>query len=163
MLAPDVPLIFADTVDLDADEVLQPRSTSYENPIEAEWVMNTVKALLEGGVEADEIGIITPYLAQVKRIRQMLETEGLKVEVKSVDGFQGREKEVIVISFVRANIAKEIGFVKDRRRLNVAMTRAKTKLIMIGNRPILEAHDPFDQLFDWLNTQKGAFMRLSND
>ncbi|BDY12443.1 IGHMBP2 family helicase [Hydrogenimonas cancrithermarum] len=163
MFAPDVPLLFADTVDLDADEVLQPRATSYENPVEAEWVMNAVKALLEGGVEADEIGIITPYLAQVKRIRQMLETEGLKVEVKSVDGFQGREKEAIVISFVRANIAKEIGFVKDRRRLNVAMTRAKTKLIMIGNRPTLEAHDPFDRLFDWLKTQKGASIRLFND
>ncbi|WP_456486073.1 IGHMBP2 family helicase [Hydrogenimonas sp.] len=163
ILQPIRPVVFVDTSMLDADETLPPRSTSYENTIEAEWVLQIAKELIKNGIKEEEIGIITPYLSQVKRIRLMLERENIGCEVKSVDGFQGREKEVIIISFVRSNIAKEIGFLKDRRRLNVAMTRAKTKLIMIGNRATLEAHDPFDRLFDWLCTQKGGLIRLFND
>jgi membrane-associated protease RseP (regulator of RpoE activity) len=108
----------------------------------------------------DDIGIITPYLSQVKRTRKLLETKGLGCEVKSVDGFQGREKEVILISFVRSNPAREIGFVKDARRLNVAMTRAKTKLVMIGDRRTLEANAPFDALFGWLASRERALIAL---
>ncbi len=150
LLDPHFPVVFADTSALDADETLPPRSTSYENVMEAEWVVRTTEALLNGGLPEESIGIITPYLSQVKRIRLMLEQQGIGCEVKSVDGFQGREKEVIIISFVRSNVAGEIGFVKDRRRLNVAMTRAKSKLIMIGDRKTLEKNDPFDRLFGWL-------------
>jgi len=89
----------------------------------------------------------------------MLDERGIPCEVKSVDGFQGREKEVILISFVRSNLAREIGFVKDRRRLNVAMTRAKTKLIMIGDMETLKANDPFDRLDEWLR-REGAIVPL---
>ena len=162
LLDPKLPVIFADTSGIDADEWLQERSTSYENPVEAEWILDIVKTLSLGGVSLDEIGIITPYLAQVKRIRQMLETDDLLCEVKSVDGFQGREKEVILISFVRSNLAREIGFVKDRRRLNVAMTRAKTKLIMIGDMETLKANDPFDALYVWLKTE-GLLLPLPSE
>ncbi|WP_201352672.1 IGHMBP2 family helicase [Hydrogenimonas urashimensis] len=152
LLDPEKPVVFGDTSALDADEVLQVRSTSYENPIEAEWIGRIVRSLSEGGVSPEEVGVITPYLAQVKRIRQWMDEEGLACEVKSVDGFQGREKEVILISFVRSNPAKAIGFVKDRRRLNVAMTRAKSKLVMIGDGGTLEPNEPFTELFDWLRT-----------
>jgi predicted DNA helicase len=163
ILEPAQPVIFVDTAGLDANEQLQERSTSYENQIEAEWTVECVKALVESGVEADSIGVITPYLAQVKRIRQMMERENLACEVKSVDGFQGREKEVVVISFVRSNLVREIGFVKDKRRLNVAMTRAKTKLIMTGSLETLKSNAPFDRLFKWLSYQKDALVYLSDD
>ncbi len=156
LLDPKKPVVFADTSEIDADESLQPRSTSFENGAEAELVVQTVESLTECGVPADEIGVITPYLSQVKLIRRMLEKRGVECEVKSVDGFQGREKEVVVISFVRSNLAKEIGFVKDRRRLNVAMTRAKSKLVLIGDSSTLGANEPFDRLFEWLKKQKSA-------
>ncbi len=158
VLQPEKPVVFIDTSNIDADETLRPRSTSYENDLEAAIVTDIVKGLLESGLKSEEIGVITPYLAQVKLIRQKLEADSLGCEVKSVDGFQGREKEVIIISLVRSNIAKEIGFVKDRRRLNVAMTRAKRKLIMVGNRETLEPNDPFSMLFRWLETERGALL-----
>ncbi|WP_456453250.1 IGHMBP2 family helicase [Hydrogenimonas sp.] len=162
VLDPEKPVLFADTSDRDADERLPERSTSYENPFEAEKVAEWAEGLVRCGVNEGDIGVITPYLSQVKRIRKLLEKKGLKIEVKSVDGFQGREKEVILISFVRANLAREIGFVKDRRRLNVAMTRAKTKLMMVGNMKTLAANDPFDRLKKWLE-ENGALMRLPNE
>ncbi len=152
LLLPEHPVVFADTSALEAHEVLPPRSTSYENPMEAVWVKRCVERLIACGVHEASIGVITPYLSQVKRIRKTLEKIAPHVEVKSVDGFQGREKEVILISFVRSNIAKAIGFVKDTRRLNVAMTRARSKLIMIGDVVTLSANDPFDRLFEWLRT-----------
>ena len=162
LLDPDRPVIFADTSGIDADERLPERSTSYENPTEAEWVVRCAEALAEGGLAPDSIGIITPYLSQVKRIRRMLEAKGLKIETKSVDGFQGREKEAILISFVRSNVAGAVGFVKDRRRLNVAMTRAKTKLLMVGNLQTLRTNDPFDLLEEWLK-EREALVSLKKE
>jgi predicted DNA helicase len=156
-LAPQWPVVFLDTVSVTEAEQLAPRSTSYENPYEAEQLVRLVDALLQSGLSAESIGVITPYLAQVKRIRKLLEAIQISgIEVKSVDGFQGREKEVILISLVRSNIAKAIGFVSDARRLNVAMTRAKSKLVMIGDRKTLEPNAPFDQFFDWLDTAASA-------
>ena len=158
ILDPNKPIFFLDTSiseTSDNKETIQPKSTSYENTFEAKIVASIVKSLVEGGLDASEIGIITPYLAQVKRIEKICKEEGVVCEVKSVDGFQGREKEVIVISFVRSNIDNSIGFLKDKRRLNVAMTRAKKKLIMIGNKTTLEANDPFDRLFKFLDYFSG--------
>ncbi|WP_457598844.1 IGHMBP2 family helicase [Hydrogenimonas sp.] len=156
VLDPAVPVVFADTSGLDADETLEPRSTSYENPVEVEWVAACAEALVEGGVDAGSIGVITPYAAQVKRIRSLFERRSIGCEVKSVDGFQGREKEVILISLVRSNLAGAVGFVRDRRRLNVAMTRAKSKLVMVGDRMTLEGNDPFDRLFAWFEKRADA-------
>jgi len=156
-LLPEYPVVFLDTLSHPEGEQLAPRSTSYENPYEAEQTAMLVKALLECGIDSAEIGVITPYLAQVKRIRKTLEAEGIAdVEVKSVDGFQGREKEVILISLVRSNIARAIGFVSDSRRLNVAMTRAKSKLIMIGDSRTLQPNPPFERFFEWLQEEKQA-------
>jgi predicted DNA helicase len=156
---PDKPIFFLDTSSCetyDNKETLQPKSTSYENIFEAKVVADIVKALVVGGLNIDDIGVITPYLAQVKRIEKVCEDDGFVCEVKSVDGFQGREKEVIIISFVRSNIDSSIGFLKDKRRLNVAMTRAKKKLIMIGDKTTLEANDPFDRLFDYLSSTSAS-------
>jgi predicted DNA helicase len=152
LLDPARPALF---VDLPGSERRAPRSHSYENPVEAEMIGSwTAELVEEGGVDPGQIGVITPYLAQARRIRRLLEERGIDgVEVRSVDGFQGREKEVILLSFVRANPEGNIGFVADARRLNVAMTRARSKLIMVGSRETLEPHEPFGRLFDWLRSE----------
>lgn len=106
----------------------QPRgSASYLNRQEAQVVAKVVRTLVECGIPANEVGVLSPYDAQAKLLARMLEDTG--VEVRTVDGFQGREKEVIVISFVRS---ERIGFLEDERRLNVALTRAKAKLVVVS-------------------------------
>ena len=91
-----------------------------------EFVRALYLANIKAGVDEKDIGIISPYADQVKLI-----SERTDIEVKTVDGFQGREKEIIIISTVRSNEYGQIGFLKDLRRLNVAITRAKRKLIII--------------------------------
>lgn len=110
-------------------------SGSKYNPQEAELVVEHTNSLIAGGVAASDIGIITPYSAQVGIIKQMLHNP--EVEVATVDGFQGREKEAIVMSLVRSNEHREIGFLRDKRRLNVAMTRPKRHLCVVGDLEIL--------------------------
>ena len=86
------------------------------------------------------MGIISPYSAQVALLRERLEAWGLEeVEVSTVDGFQGREKEVIILSLVRSNIEGEVGFLVDQRRLNVAITRARRHVAAVGGLPHLPA------------------------
>jgi hypothetical protein len=106
------------------------------------------------------VGIVTPYAAQKESIMKELENDGLTdasgnllVEVNSVDGFQGREKEIIIFSAVRANDEGSVGFLHDWRRINVMLTRAKSGLIVFGHRQTL-AHD-----FYWSNWLKWAAMR----
>lgn len=91
---------------------------------------------------AENIAVIAPYAAQVRLLRERLAVPEL--EIDSVDGFQGREKEAVIISLVRSNPEGEIGFLADVRRMNVAMTRARRKLLIIGNSATLSAH-PFYQ------------------
>ena len=98
-------------------------------------MLKKINALLAAKVSPDTIGVITPYAGQARLIRSLCETTG--VEVDTVDGFQGREKEVIIISCVRSNRHGEIGFLADTRRMNVALTRAKRKLIVIGDSEAL--------------------------
>lgn len=91
--------------------------------------------------------------------------EGL-LEVKTVDGFQGREKEVIIFSAVRSNPAREFGFLKDRRRLNVALTRARRGLIVIGSRKTLSASPIWKKWLAWVDAQHlalGAQHELDDD
>ncbi len=148
ILKKDEPLVFVDTKGVEAKESLLNRSTSYENIKEAQIAIDLTKELLDMGLSESEIGIISPYLSQVKRIKQGLGE--LLVEVKSVDGFQGREKEVIIISFVRSNPQGEIGFLKDLRRLNVAITRAKRKLICIGDSKTLSKNEIFKKFLEYI-------------
>jgi len=147
-LNPENPFTFIDTSNIEADEELEQSSTSFKNRFEAKYIANLAKEALSSGLESNSIGIITPYLAQVKLIKTLL--DGVDIEVKSVDGFQGREKELILISLVRSNIAKSIGFLDDKRRLNVAITRARAKVVMIGSRVTLEANPLFRKLFNWI-------------
>lgn len=113
------------------------------NVEEAEKVLEIVSKLQKYEIP---VSVITPYDAQVKYISKMLNTD--KIDVKSVDGFQGRENEVIVISFVRTD---KMGFLKDLRRLNVAVTRAKRKLIVVGSKNLLIKDDAYSKFLNCFN------------
>ncbi len=150
----ETPVQFIDTAGASYDETLEEDTGSRRNPQEAQLANRKVRALLEAGVLASQIGLITPYRAQVRKLRELLaDVEGL--EIDSVDGFQGREKEAIVVSFVRSNPEGEIGFLGDVRRTNVALTRARRKLIVIGDSATLANH-PFYQRMTTYFEQIGA-------
>ena len=135
-------LLFIDTSDVDREgETHLKDSKSIINNLEAETSASIAGDYINAGVDEDDIGIISPYADQVKIIQEMT-----PVEVKTVDGFQGREKEIIIISTVRSNDDGNIGFLKDLRRLNVAITRAKRKLIIIGNTDTLKDNPTYERL-----------------
>ena len=140
ILSPDEPLVLVDTSEIpERFERQRPGSTSRENALEANIVCTIVDGFLKMKVSPGEIGVITPYDDQVDLLKRMIKNEGIKVS--SVDGFQGREKEIIILSLVRSNKRKDVGFLMDERRLNVSLTRAKSKLVIIGDFSTL-SHDP---------------------
>jgi len=100
--------------------------------------------LLAQGVRPEQVGIVTPYRAQLSRLRELLPG----VEAGTVNAFQGREKDVILASFVRSNPEQELGFVADPRRLNVAVTRARQRFVGIGDVATLGASPHFQRLVD---------------
>jgi superfamily I DNA and/or RNA helicase len=150
----EAPVQFIDTAGASYEEKCEPEGESRFNPQEADIVCRKVRALLEAGLSAADVAVIAPYAAQVRLLRERLAAPGL--EIDSVDGFQGREKEAIVISLVRSNSEGEIGFLADVRRMNVALTRARRKLLVVGDSATL-AVDPFyTRLFEYVE-QIGAY------
>jgi len=141
------PLEFIDTAGAGYDEELEPDGESRLNRQEAELVARKVRELLDAGIAARDIAVISPYGAQVRLLREQMEVSGL--EIDSVDGFQGREKEAVVISLVRSNPKGEIGFLADIRRMNVAMTRARRKLLMVGDSATLGGHPFYTRLLEY--------------
>jgi ATP-dependent RNA/DNA helicase IGHMBP2 len=141
------PVQFIDTAGASYDEEQEPDGESRFNRGEAELVAKKVHALIKLGVRPEEIGVIAPYAAQVRLLRQLVGMPGL--EIDSVDGFQGREKEAIVLSLVRSNNIGEIGFLGDTRRMNVALTRARRKLIVIGDSATLAGNAFYQLLLDY--------------
>lgn len=112
--------------------------TSYVNATEASMLKQLVVHILQQSqdLRPEDIGVISPYAAQVRRIRRDLSNASpvcRAVEVNSVDGFQGREKELIIVSTVRSNLKGQVGFLSDPRRLNVAITRARRGLVVLGD------------------------------
>ncbi len=142
ILEPENVVLF---VHVDGQEYQKRGSTSYLNEEEARKVKSIVESLLKIGLREEHIGVISPYDDQVVHLMDLLEAYE-NLEIKTVDGFQGREKEVIIISFVRANERGEIGFLNDLRRLNVAITRPRKKLIMVGNERTLSSHRTYRKL-----------------
>ena len=139
------PFLFIDTSKVDGyGETHLKDSKSIVNELESKIAVNISNDYLNAGVCEEDIGIISPYADQVKIIQ-----ERTPVEVKTVDGFQGREKEIIIISTVRSNEHGNIGFLKDLRRLNVAITRAKRKLIIIGNKETLRTNPTYSRLIEF--------------
>ena len=153
------PILFLDTAGL-FKERTRKGSTSKENRGEAFLVSEIVKILLNAGIRPEDIGVISPYDDQVSLLRRLLPFASL--EIKSVDGFQGREKEVVVVSFVRSNEERDIGFLNDLRRLNVSLTRAKRKLILVGDAHTLESNPCYRRLIHFYK-QKNAFIQLRRD
>ena len=147
----ETPLLFCDTAGGEWEEELEPEGESKRNPKEAEWVLRKAGQLIESGVPPHDVAIIAPYAAQVRWLRKKNVYDHL--EIDTVDGFQGREKEAVIISCVRSNRIGEIGFLGDERRMNVAMTRARRKLIMIGDSSTLGNHEFFQQMLDYFESQ----------
>lgn len=136
--------LFLDTAGQGFEEELEPGSNSCFNRQEAELVLKELTKLLEAGVNPESIAVISPYSAQVRYLSSR--SPDPKIEIDSVDGFQGREKEVVLLSLVRSNVEGEMGFLADTRRMNVAMTRARRKLFAVGDSATLSAI-PFYQSF----------------
>ena len=146
----DEPMMFIDTAGADYDEELEPDGASRRNPAEGRLVLEKIRQLLEAGLPAAEIAVITPYAAQVRWLREHATDAAL--EIDTVDGFQGREKEAVVISLVRSNREGEIGFLADTRRMNVALTRPRRKLIVVGDSATLGGHSFYAALLEYFQT-----------
>ncbi|KAK2793024.1 hypothetical protein FQN52_002172 [Onygenales sp. PD_12] len=136
------PLVFYDTQGGDfperAEEPAGPKQVpiyaeSKSNDMEAAVVARHVDNLVAAGVKPEDIAVVTPYNAQLALLSQSLKDKYPGIELGSVDGFQGREKEAVVVSLVRSNPEGEVGFLGEKRRLNVAMTRPKRHLCVCGD------------------------------
>ena len=133
------PLLFIDTAGCSFDEVVNPGFHSKHNPDEFNILREHLYQLVEsfGKGENFEIAIISPYREQVVYMKQNIAEDEIlskcSIRVGTIDGFQGQESDIVYISLVRSNNQGEIGFLKDYRRMNVAMTRAKRKLVIIGD------------------------------
>jgi superfamily I DNA and/or RNA helicase len=149
----EAPVTFLDTAGAGYEEGREPEGESRLNPQEADLVVRKVRALLGAGVRAEDVGVIAPYSAQVRLLRERLGVPGL--EVDSVDGFQGREKEAVVLSLVRSNAEGEVGFLADVRRMNVALTRARRKLLVVGDSATLSALPFYRRLFEYFEEVGG--------
>ena len=143
----ETPVEFVDTAGASYDESVGAEGESRLNTSEAEVVGRKVGALLAAGVAPGAIAVITPYAAQAQWLRERLKST--EVEVDTVDGFQGREKEAVVVSLVRSNREGDIGFLADVRRMNVALTRARRKLIVVGDSATVTAHPFYQRLVDY--------------
>ena len=148
------PVTFIDTAGAGYDEELEPDGESRRNPSEGKLLIHKLAQLRNAGLRSRDIGVIAPYAAQVRLLRE--QTDDPHLEIDTVDGFQGREKEAIVISLVRCNERNEIGFLADTRRMNVALTRAKRKLIVIGDSATLANHDFYAAMLEYFE-QIGAY------
>ncbi|HEX6820303.1 MAG TPA: AAA domain-containing protein [Ktedonobacterales bacterium] len=149
VLDPARPLVFVDVRDFGGVPA------SKASRLQAEVVRRLVAALLRGGVAADEIGVIAPYRAQVALIRQRLATSGAQgVSVDTVDRFQGAERQVILLALggTAARVSGGADFLSDPHRLNVALTRAQRKLLIIGDRRRMEASPLLRRLYEYCRT-----------
>ncbi|MFN8258500.1 MAG: AAA domain-containing protein [Bacteroidales bacterium] len=162
----DLPVEFIDTAGCGFYEQMDKETLSSFNPEEglllfkhlANYLTNLeVMGKLD---EIKDIGIISPYKAQVSRLTESYHFDGFfteammaKLAINTVDSFQGQERDIIYISLVRSNDEGEIGFLSDIRRMNVAMTRARKKLVVIGDSSTIGRHPFYDKFLDYINEQ----------
>lgn len=144
-------------------ETLAPDGLSRINPVEAELALQTLHDYIERIgkdrilYERLDIGIISPYKGQVHLLRKMLRKDSYRkplrhlISINTVDGFQGQERDIILISMVRQNEQGQVGFLADLRRMNVAITRARMKLIIIGHSPTLCRHPFYRRLKQYID------------
>ncbi len=152
------PVEFIDTAGCGFDEQQNPENLSLFNPEETGLIWKHLQLLLEEFHKYEmgnplSIGIIAPYKEQTELLKQqLLEFDQFKredISVKTIDGFQGEERDVIYLCFVRSNNQGEIGFLQDIRRTNVALTRARKKLVIIGDSATLAVHPFYKDLIDY--------------
>ncbi|MBB6610272.1 AAA family ATPase [Pontibacter sp. Tf4] len=156
---PGLAVEFVDTAGCGYNEVVNPEAQSSANPEEADLLLNHLQALLKDYEQDEEvaplrIGVIAPYRAQINYLQDKVEHMPLlhelyqkrELSIGTVDSFQGQERDIIYISMVRSNETGEIGFLSDIRRMNVGMTRAKKKLVIVGDSATL-SHHPFYEAF----------------
>ncbi|KAF8808975.1 hypothetical protein BYT27DRAFT_6529929 [Phlegmacium glaucopus] len=141
---PDTPMFFYQNL---GQEEISSSGTSFLNRTEASNVEKIVTKFFKSGVMPNQIGVVTPYEGQRSYIVNYMQFNGSlkkdlykEIEVASVDAFQGREKDYIILSCVRSNEHQGIGFLNDPRRLNVALTRAKYGVVILGNPKVLSKH-----------------------
>lgn len=151
--------VFIDTAGCGFDEKVKKQTRSTFNQEEAELLLK----YLGQNLSLDQtVGIIAPYKAQTEVLRDLLKDNSAfdnvreQMTINSVDAFQGQERDVICISLTRSNENGEIGFLKEYRRMNVAMTRAKTRLIMVGDSATLGKDTFFNAVIDYAQ-QIGAY------
>ena len=160
----DIPMQWIDTSDVDGKEEFVGEGFGRINRAEAELTLATLQQyfdkigknrLLE---ESVDVGVISPYRAQVQLLRKMIrQREYFRpyrrlISVNTVDGFQGQERDVVVISLVRSNDGGEIGFLRDLRRMNVAITRARMKLIILGSAATMTTHPFYRRLYEFVKS-----------
>ena len=156
-LDPEHPIVFIDTKEMTAEERSLKGSNSYDNPVEMEVLLDIVDEALKSELKPEQIAVIAPYKDQVDLFKKHNNLENL--EINTVDGFQGREKEVVLISLVRSNECNNIGFLRDLRRINVALTRAKRKLIVIGDSSTVTKNETYDNLINYIK-ENGLYYTL---
>jgi ATP-dependent RNA/DNA helicase IGHMBP2 len=140
------PFLFLDTAGKGFEETQEARSESYENQGEAALVVARVQALLQAGLSPDAVAVITPYRGQASVLQAAL--EGTDVEVDTVDAFQGREADAVLVSCVRSNQEGQVGFLADLRRMNVALSRARRHLFLVGDSATLGRHPFYAELVE---------------
>lgn len=158
----DTPVSWIDTSELDLQEKAVAEGTGRLNTGEAELLVRELKNYMERiGIrrileEHIDFGVISPYRAQVHYLRHLLKKEPFfrpcrrLITVHTVDGFQGQERDVIMISLLRANEKGQIGFLRDLRRMNVAITRARMKLLILGEAVTLTRHPFYRELYEYI-------------
>jgi superfamily I DNA and/or RNA helicase len=145
------PLLFVDTAGAGLHEEIERDGESKFNAGEGQLVIQFAQEFLDNGVDPEQVAVIAPYAAQVRWLRNRPELRG--VEIDTVDGFQGREKEAVLITLTRSNERGEIGFLADTRRTNVALTRARRKLIVIGDSATLGGNEFYGRLMEYFEQQ----------
>ncbi len=166
IFANDNPILFIDTAGTGFSEYIDPKTKSTMNKEEAELTINFLKKYIceiENLETVKDIGIISPYKAQVNTLKDFFDndteiSDELKkiISINTVDAFQGQERDIIFISLVRSNDKNEIGFLKNIRRMNVAMTRAKKKLVIFGDSGTICNSDFYNAFVDYIN-EIGAY------
>lgn len=162
----DTPMMWIDTAECDGKEEFVGENFGRINRAEAELTLQTLQQYLEKIgkqrilEESIDVGIISPYRAQVQLLRKELRKREFfrpyrhLLTVNTVDGFQGQERDIILISLVRSNDGGDIGFLRDLRRMNVAITRARMKLIILGSSETMTSHPFYKKLYEYVGHLK---------
>ena len=162
----DTPMMWIDTAECDGKEEFVGENFGRINRAEAELTLQTLQQYLEKIgkqrilEESIDVGIISPYRAQVQLLRKELRKREFfrpyrhLLTVNTVDGFQGQECDIILISLVRSNDGGDIGFLRDLRRMNVAITRARMKLIILGSSETMTSHPFYKKLYEYVGQLK---------